>query len=240
MTTSVQVRSTTPADVPIIFEQICALAEYEKLRHEVTGTPIALDKHLFGDRPCIEALIAEIAGAPVGFALYFPSYSTLTLQPGFYLEDLFVQPIVRGQGVGKALLKTLAQRVIDRQWNYLNWAVLDWNAPAIAFYKRIGAEISEDVRVCRLAGDALLQLGDRSSAARSATSADIQAVYDLVRANVEADGGSFHGRLEVLEADLFGDRPFAEAIVIEQDCEIAGLALYFTSYSTFLTQPGLY
>lgn len=90
MTASVKIRSATPADVPVIFDQICALADYEKLRHEVTGSAIALDQHLFGDQPCIEALIAEIAGDPVGFALYFHSYSSTILRSKIYLEDLFV------------------------------------------------------------------------------------------------------------------------------------------------------
>lgn len=248
MTASVEIRSATPADVPVLFEQICALADYEKLRHEVTGSAIALDQHLFGDHPCIEALVAEIAGDPVGFALYFRSYSSTILRSKIYLEDLFVQPIARGQGVGKALLGALARLVIDRNWSHLNWSVLDWNTPAITFYERIGAKIIEDVRVCRVTGDALVQLGDRSrsesaarsSAARLATSADTQALYQLVRANIEADGGSFKGEPEALAADLFGDQSFVEAIVIEQDGAIAGLALYFTNYSTFLTQPGLY
>ncbi|NJL20757.1 MAG: GNAT family N-acetyltransferase [Leptolyngbyaceae cyanobacterium SM1_3_5] len=247
MTASVEIRSATPADVPIIFDQICALADYEKLRHEVTGSAIALDKHLFGDQPCIEALIAEIAGDPVGFALYFPTYSTTVFRSGIYLEDLYVQPSARGQGVGKALLSTLARRLVDRNWSHLNWSVLDWNTPAIQFYERIGAKIVENIRTCRLTGDALRQFGDRyrsgtprSSPARPVTAADMPAVYELVRGNVEADGSPFIGQMAALEAALFGDQPFVEAIVIEQDDEIAGLALYFTSYSTFLTQPGLH
>lgn len=239
MTASLQVRSTTPADVPIIFEQICALAEYEKLRHEVTGSAIALEKHLFGDRSCIEAIVAELAGDPVGFALYFPSYSTMTLRPGIYLEDLFVQPTVRGKGVGKALLRTLAQQVIDRQWSRLSWSVLDWNAPAINFYQRINTKIYEDIRICRLTGEALAQIAAHTPA-RSATVVDQKAVFDLIEANNLADSGSFDVQPELLAPYLFGDRPFAEAIVIEQDGEAAGLALFYTNYSTFLTQPGLY
>jgi len=162
MTASVLVRSATPADVSAIFEQIRALAEYERLLHEVIGSAIVLEQHLFGSLPYVEALIAELAGKPVGFALYFRNYSTLTMQPGIYLEDLFVQPTVRGQGVGKALLSSLAQRVLDRQWEHLNWAVLDWNEPAIAFYRRMGASILDDWRICRVTGDSLTHLATSS------------------------------------------------------------------------------
>jgi len=240
MTASVLVRSATPADVSAIFEQIRALAEYERLLHEVIGSAIALEQHLFGSLPYVEALIAELAGKPVGFALYFRNYSTLTMQPGIYLEDLFVQPTVRGQGVGKALLSSLAQRVLDRQWEHLNWAVLDWNEPAIAFYRRIGAEIFEDVRICRVRGSALTQLAQQAAGTRLATATDLKGVVALVEADIAVDGGSFQGQSDLLKQHLFGSQPYAETIVVEQDGNIAGLALFCTSYSTFLTQPGLY
>ena len=241
MTASVLVRSATPADVSAIFEQIRALAEYERLLHEVIGSAIALEQHLFGSLPYVEALIAELAGKPVGFALYFRNYSTLTMQPGIYLEDLFVQPTVRGQGVGKALLSSLAQRVLDRQWEHLNWAVLDWNEPAIAFYRRIGAEISEDARICRLTGAALAQLAaQQTTVTRLATATDLKTVAALVEAHISAEGGSYRGDSDLLKQHLFGSQPYAETIVVEQDGNIAGLALFCTSYSTFLTQPGLY
>ncbi len=151
-------RPAQPADTKAIFELIKALAEYEKLSHAVVGSAEALQAHLFGSRPYVEAIIAESGGKAVGFALYFYNYSTFLTQPGIYLEDLFVLPEYRRQGIGKAIFKYLAQLAIERDCGRLEWSVLDWNEPAIAFYRQMGAKILEDWRICRLADTALTQL----------------------------------------------------------------------------------
>ncbi|WP_204104964.1 MULTISPECIES: GNAT family N-acetyltransferase [Spirulina sp. CCY15215] len=157
-TYSLNIRSAKPEDVPTIFSLIKALAEYERLSHEVTGGTAELHKHLFGDRPYIEAILAEWEGEIVGFALFFCNYSTFLTQPGLYLEDLFVLPDYRRRGIGKKMFQYLAQLAIDRQYGRFEWSVLDWNESAIAFYKSMGAVILDDWRICRLTGDNLQTL----------------------------------------------------------------------------------
>jgi GNAT superfamily N-acetyltransferase len=152
------VRPAKRSDVPRIFRFICDLAEYERLRHEVRADAAGLAARLFGERPYAEVLIAEIDGAPVGFALFFHNFSTFEGKPGVYLEDLYVDPAVRGRGAGKALLKRLAGIAVERDCGRLEWAVLDWNQPAIGFYKRLGARPMNDWTVYRLDGDALTAL----------------------------------------------------------------------------------
>lgn len=151
-------RPAEPADVQVLFHLIQALAEYEKLSHAVTGNANLLAEHLFGSRPCIEAVVTEYSGQAVGFALFFTNYSTFLTQPGIYLEDLFVLPEYRRQGIGKAILAYLAQLAIERGCERLEWSVLDWNEPAIKFYRRMGASILEDWRICRVSSDSLNQL----------------------------------------------------------------------------------
>lgn len=148
-------RPATPADVPTIFQLIRALADYEKLSHAVTGTAADLETHLFGPHPCAEVVLAEWEGIVAGFALFFRNYSTFLTRPGLYLEDLFVLPDYRGRGVGKALLKHLGQVAIERGYGRVEWSVLDWNQPAIAFYERMGATVLPDWRICRVTGEAL-------------------------------------------------------------------------------------
>lgn len=148
----------TPADIPDLFHLVTALAEYEKLSHEVTGTPEDLAQHLFGDRPYAEAIVARVEVKTVGFALFFPSFSTFLMKPGIYLEDLFVLPDYRGGGIGKELLQALGKLAVERGCGRLEWAVLDWNEPAIAFYRRMGAQIKPEWELCRVTGDALQQL----------------------------------------------------------------------------------
>ncbi|MBV8887798.1 MAG: GNAT family N-acetyltransferase [Chroococcidiopsidaceae cyanobacterium CP_BM_RX_35] len=159
MSYELHIRPAQPSDAPVLFELIQALAEYEELSHAVTGNADALSKHLFGDRPCVEAILAESAEQTVGFALFFTNYSTFLTQPGIYLEDLFVLPEYRRQGIGKALLTHLAQLAVERGCGRLEWSVLDWNQPAISFYRRLGAAILEDWRICRVTGETLIQLG---------------------------------------------------------------------------------
>ena len=137
---------------------IRALAEYEKLTHLCVATEARLEETLFGPRPYAETIIAEWDGAPVGFALYFHNYSTFLAQPGIYLEDLFVKPEFRGKGIGKALLIRLAQIADERACGRLEWSVLDWNEPSIAFYKKLGANPLDDWTIFRVTGPGLGKL----------------------------------------------------------------------------------
>lgn len=153
---SFQLRPAEPRDAAQLVELISALAEYEKLSHLVQVTPEALSRHLFGERPVIETLVAEREpGALIGFALYFTNFSTFLGKPGLYLEDLFVRPEHRGHGVGRALLEALARIAIERDYGRVEWSVLDWNAPAIGFYEQLGASVLPEWRICRLTGAAL-------------------------------------------------------------------------------------
>lgn len=156
------IRPAAPADVSTLFELIQALADYEKLSHAVTGNAAALAEHLFGAHPCIEAILAEVDSKPVGFALFFTNYSTFLTKPGLYLEDLFVLPEYRGQGIGKALLAQLAHLALERDYGRLEWSVLDWNEPAIAFYRRMGATILEDWRICRVTTTGIAALAEQN------------------------------------------------------------------------------
>jgi GNAT superfamily N-acetyltransferase len=154
----IEIRTATPDDVPLIFALIGELAEYEKLSHEVVATEEQIRATLFGDRAVAEVVIASLDGTPVGFALFFPNYSTFLGRPGLYLEDLFVRPDARGFGVGRELLEHLARLAVDRGWGRLEWRVLDWNEPSIAFYRKLGAEPLEDWTVFRVTGEALKKL----------------------------------------------------------------------------------
>jgi GNAT superfamily N-acetyltransferase len=152
---TLRIRAGELEDVPLIAQLIRGLARYEKLEHEVVMTEEKLTETLFGDRRYAETLIAEDDGEPVGFALFFHNYSTFLAQPGIYLEDLFVLPEKRGGGVGRALLQCLAQVAVDRGCGRLEWAVLDWNVDAIAFYQRLGAKPNAEWTIYRLTGESL-------------------------------------------------------------------------------------
>lgn len=154
------IRPATSADCEIIANLIRELAVYERLEHAAKATPADLRKHLFGPRPYAECLIAEADGEPVGFALYFYSFSTFRGQPGIYLEDLFVKPDHRGHGHGKALLRRLANIALERGCGRFEWAVLDWNEPSIGFYKSLGARPMEDWTIFRIDGDDLARLAE--------------------------------------------------------------------------------
>jgi len=156
---SIAVRPATSADLPLIAALIRALADYEKLADEVRFDEAVLGEKLFGPRPYAEVLIGEVDGAPQGFALFFHNFSTFEGKPGIYLEDLFVQPEARGSGLGKALLAELAALALARDCARLEWSVLDWNAPAIGFYKKLGARMMDEWTVMRVDGAALAQLG---------------------------------------------------------------------------------
>lgn len=155
---TLHIRPAVAGDEHLVHRFICDLADYEKLRHEVRATPEGLAERLFGPRPHAEAVIAERDGEPVGFALFFHNFSTFEGKPGLYLEDLYVVPEARGGGTGRLLLEYLARIAIERDCARLEWWVLDWNAPAIAFYRRIGARPMDEWTVQRVDGDALLRL----------------------------------------------------------------------------------
>ncbi|GAP96242.1 GNAT family N-acetyltransferase [Leptolyngbya sp. NIES-2104] len=158
-----EIRPAIPADVPAIFSLIQALAEYEKLADQVTGSIDDLHSHLFGSKPLVHSIVAVIENKPIAFALFFYNYSTFLTKPGIYLEDLFVLPQYRGQGIGKALLTRLAEIAVEQDCGRLEWSVLDWNDMAIGFYKRMGATVLPDWRICRVTGVALTQMAAQQS-----------------------------------------------------------------------------
>jgi len=157
-----KIRAATETDAGQILDFIRALAGYEKLTHEVVATEADIREHLFGSKRVAEAVIAEWEGRPAGFALFFHNFSTFRGKPGIYLEDLFVLPELRGKGIGRALLAYLAKLTHDRGCARLEWAVLDWNAPAIGFYRALGAVAMDEWTVNRLTGDALTRLAGRA------------------------------------------------------------------------------
>jgi GNAT superfamily N-acetyltransferase len=159
---SLSIRPAERADLDIIAQFIRDLAEYERLAHEVRFDEAVLGDRLFGARPYAEVLIGEIDGVPQGFALFFHNFSTFEGKPGVYLEDLFVRPEARGSGLGKALLQHLAALAVERDCARLEWAVLDWNEPSIAFYKLLGAKMMDEWTGMRVDGAALNALAGTS------------------------------------------------------------------------------
>jgi GNAT superfamily N-acetyltransferase len=154
-------RPASAADVPAIVGLIRELAVFEQLEHLVVVTPESLLPQLFGPRPSAEALVGEVGGQVVAFALFFTNFSTFLGKPGLYLEDLYVQPAHRGNGLGKALLQRLGALAVERGCGRFEWSVLDWNESAIGFYRKMGAAVLPDWRICRLTGDALTALASR-------------------------------------------------------------------------------
>lgn len=140
--------------MPALFSLILELAEYEKLRHQVQATLEMLHKYLFEDKKC-SALLARAEGEVVGYALFFYSFSTFLARPGIYLEDLFVQPAFRKQGIATALVHELARRAVQEGCGRLEWSVLDWNAPSIAFYEKLGARMMSEWKIMRVSGEQL-------------------------------------------------------------------------------------
>lgn len=156
----IEIRPAIAADVPAILGFIRALAEYEKLSDAVVAREEMLREQLFGARPAAEVLIANLDGLPVGFALFFPSFSTFLAKPGIYLEDVFVEPKFRGHGVGKALLAHLAKLTLERGGARFEWSVLNWNEPSIQFYKGLGGEPLDEWTSYRLTGERLKKLAE--------------------------------------------------------------------------------
>ncbi len=155
---AVEIREATTADVPLVLALIRELADFERLADKVVATEEGLRAALFGPRPHAEVLLASSGGEPVGFALFFSTFSTFVGKPGLYLEDLFVREPARGKGAGRALLSRLAALARERGCGRLEWAVLNWNEPAIGFYERLGARPMDEWTVYRLTGDALASL----------------------------------------------------------------------------------
>ena len=157
MDTNVRIEAATAADVPVILRMITALAEYERMAGEVVATEDSLRDSLFGANRRAEAVLAYAGGEAVGFALWFHNYSTFLARPGLYLEDLFVLPEFRGRGIGRALLGYLARVAVARGCGRMEWSVLDWNDPAIGFYRSLGAQPMDAWTVYRLTGNALVR-----------------------------------------------------------------------------------
>jgi GNAT superfamily N-acetyltransferase len=155
---TITIRPATRADLPLIAALIRELADYEKLAHEVRFDEAVLGERLFGARQYAEVVIGEVDGEAQGFALFFHNFSTFEGKPGVYLEDLYVRPAARGCGLGKALLRHLAALAVERDCARLEWWVLDWNAPAIGFYEKLGARPMDEWTVMRVDGAALAAL----------------------------------------------------------------------------------
>jgi GNAT superfamily N-acetyltransferase len=153
------IRPAEPRDLEAIVRLIGQLAEFEELTHLLEVTPETLRPHLFGARPVAEALVVDSDGRVVAFALFFTNCSTFLARPGLYLEDLFVEPAMRGRGIGEALLTRLAQLAAERGCGRFEWSVLDWNVDAIRFYERMGATVMPEWRICRVAGETLAAFG---------------------------------------------------------------------------------
>ena len=155
---SLLIRSARPGEAGLVLSLVRELADYEKLLHEVEATEADLEAALFDANPRLFCDIAEWNGEVAGFAVWFINFSTFSGRSGIYLEDLFVRPVQRGKGIGKALLSHLAETCVANGWSRLQWAVLDWNTPSIGFYKSLGAELMDGWTVCRVDGPALTAL----------------------------------------------------------------------------------
>ncbi|QQN63037.1 GNAT family N-acetyltransferase [Bradyrhizobium diazoefficiens] len=160
---SVNIRRARASEAGLVLDFVRELAEYEKLSHEVEATEAMIADALFGSDPRLFCAIAEWNGEPVGFAVWFLNFSTFSGRHGIYLEDLYVRPSHRGRGLGKALLIHLAKECVDNGWSRLQWALLDWNGPSIAFYKSLGAVMLDDWTLCRVSGSALTRLAGSAS-----------------------------------------------------------------------------
>jgi GNAT superfamily N-acetyltransferase len=158
---SFSIRPARPGDAGLVFAFVRELADYEKLTHEVSASEDMIANALFGPHPRVFCEIAECDGAPAGFALWFVNFSTFSGRHDIYLEDLFVRPAFRRRGIARALLAHLAARCLDEGWARLQWSVLDWNAPAIAFYESLGSALQEEWKLCRLSGEALARLAQK-------------------------------------------------------------------------------
>jgi GNAT superfamily N-acetyltransferase len=156
------IRAAQPGEAALVLSFVKELAEFENLSCEVDATEEMIDAALFGPSPAAHGLIAEWAGEPVGFAIYFNSFSSFRGRAGVYLEDVFVRPSHRGRSIGKAILEHLARLCVAKGWTRFEWAVLNWNEQAIQFYRSCGATVLDEWKICRVSGDALLRLAEGS------------------------------------------------------------------------------
>jgi GNAT superfamily N-acetyltransferase len=156
----ISIRPARPEDAGLLVNLVHELAVYEKLEQHAQATPEDFLRHLFGPHPAAEAVVADVDGEPVGFALWFSTFSTFRGQPGLYLEDIFVKPSFRGRGIGKGLLAAVARRAVERGCGRLEWSVLDWNAPAIGFYRALGARPMDEWTVFRIDDEPLRRLAE--------------------------------------------------------------------------------
>lgn len=162
-TSRITIRSAGPLDAPVLLDMFKGLAEYERLTHKLTATVADLNRWLLSDHPVAHTLIAEVDGQSVGYAIYFPTFSTFRGRPKMYLEDIFVRPSHRGKGIGEALMRRVAAAAVQRGCYRLEWSVLDWNEPAIGFYRSLGAEAdAKEWTIYAVADDALAQLASDS------------------------------------------------------------------------------
>ena len=155
---SFEIRDAVPADVPVILSLVKELAEFERLSDEVKATPELFHAALFGASPRAFALVCEVAGKPVGTAVCYYNFSTFVGRAGIYVEDIYIQPEFRGRGIGRAVFRHIAQRAVAEKCGRMEWAVLDWNEPALKFYENIGATVMSEWRLERLAGAAIAKL----------------------------------------------------------------------------------
>jgi GNAT superfamily N-acetyltransferase len=158
---NLNIEPATETDVPTILDFIRKLAEYEKLPHEMKATGADLREHLFGPNPAAEVILAKLDAKPVGFALFFTTFSTFVGRPGIWLEDLFVLPEHRRGGIGRALLRAVASIAVQRNCGRLEWSVLDWNKPAVELYQKLGATAMSDWTIQRVMGEALIRLAEQ-------------------------------------------------------------------------------
>lgn len=156
---AIDIRPATPDDLGLVLDFIRGIAAYERLAHEVVTTEATLRESLFGARPAAEVVLGYLDGQPAGFAVFFHNFSTFLGRHGMYLEDVFVKPEFRGRGLGEALLRHVAREAVRRNCGRFEWAVLDWNEPAIQFYRKLGAEPKSDWTTYRVTGEALAKLG---------------------------------------------------------------------------------
>lgn len=163
MSADVRIEPVSERDVPLLLRLIKALAEYEELSGEVVATEDLLREALFGAKPGVEAVLAYVGADAIGFAVWFSNFSTFVGRRGLYLEDIFVLPEWRGRGIGRALIRHLARLAVDRGCGRMEWAVLDWNEPAIRFYRNLGAQAMDGWTVYRVSGDALRKLAGGSN-----------------------------------------------------------------------------
>jgi len=161
---AVAIRPVRPGEAGLVLSLVRELAVYERLLDAVDASEAMIDAALFAREPRVFCEIAEWDGEPAGFALWFPNFSSFRGRHGIYLEDIFVRPSHRRRGIGRALLRHLARRCVAEGWTRFEWAVLDWNAPSIAFYRSLGADLMEEWTICRITGDALTQLAQVESA----------------------------------------------------------------------------